>query len=136
LSAGSGGSRAAVPVLVPRGGIAVRSRALAVIEDFLSLDVRVGTIVSAEVLRGARKPSLALKIDFGPLGTKASSARITDLYEPGDLIGLQVVAVVNFPVRRIAGFDSDVLVLAADNGKGEQTLLIPERPVPDGSKVS
>lgn len=109
---------------------------MADIEAFLRLDVRVGTIVSAEVLRGARKPALALTIDFGPLGTKASSAQITDLYDPEELIGLQVVAVVNFPVRRIAGLDSEVLVLAADNGKGEQTLLIPERPVPDGSKVS
>lgn len=119
-----------------RAALAVRSRALASLEDFLTLDIRVGTIVSARALRGARKPAFALSVDFGSLGTKTSSARITDLYETEDLVGLQVVAVVNFPPRRVAGFDSEVLVLAVDDGKGEQVLLIPERPVPDGGKVS
>jgi len=87
-------------------------------------------------LRGARNPAFALSIDFGPMGTKASSAQINDLYEPEDLVGLQVFAVVNLPPRRVAGFDSQVLVLAVDNGKGESVLLMPERPVPDGSRVS
>ena len=102
----------------------------------LALDVRVGTIVGAEVLRGARRPSFALRVDFGELGVRSASAEVSDLYEPSDLVGLQVVAVVNLPPRRIAGFDSDVLVLAVGNGKGESILLIPERPVPDGGKVS
>jgi tRNA-binding protein len=109
---------------------------LATVDDFLGLDLRVGTIVSARVLRGARKPAFALSIDFGPLGTRSSSAQITDLYETEDLVGLQVVAVVNVPPRKVAGFDSEVLVLAVDDGKGEQVLLIPERPIPDGGKVS
>jgi tRNA-binding protein len=110
--------------------------ALATVEDLLALDVRVGTVVSAEALRGARKSAYALKVDFGPLGLKSSSAQITDLYEADELVGLQVIAVVNFPSRRVAGFESEVLVLAVDNGRGEQVLLIPERPVPDGGKVS
>lgn len=109
---------------------------MATVDDFLSLDVRVGTIVAAEPLKGARKRSYALKVDFGSLGTLTSSARITDLYDADELVGLQVAAVVNLPPRRVAGLDSQVLVLAADNGKGEFALLIPERPVPDGSKVS
>lgn len=109
---------------------------MATVEDFLTLDVRVGTVVAAEPLKGARKPAYALRIDFGPLGTRTSSAQIADLYEPGDLVGLQVVAVVNFPARQIAGFTSEVLVLAVENGMGEHVLLMPERPVPDGGKVS
>lgn len=110
--------------------------ALASIDEFLSLDVRVGTITSAEVLKGARRPAFALRIDFGALGVRRSSAQISDLYEPADLVGLQVVAVTNFPPKRVAGFESEVLVLAVDNGKGEQVLLMPERPIPDGGKVS
>jgi len=108
---------------------------LATVADFLSLDVRVGTIVSAEPLAGARKPAFALRIHFGDLGTRVSTAQITDLYEPGELVGLQVVAIVNFPPKRVAGLESEVLVLAADNGRGEHAILIPERPVPDGTKV-
>jgi tRNA-binding protein len=108
---------------------------LASVDEFLALDLRAGTIVSARPLRGARKPSFALTIDFGPLGRKDSSAQIAGLYEADDLIGLQVVAVVNLPVKRVAGFDSQVLVLGVDDGKGENVLLIPERPVPDGGRV-
>jgi tRNA-binding protein len=111
-------------------------RALATVDDFLALDVRVGTIVSAAPLRGARKPTFALRIDLGALGTRASSAQITDLYEADELVGLQVTAIVNLPPRRVAGFDSEVLVLAVDDGKGEHVLLIPERPIPDGGRVS
>jgi tRNA-binding protein len=99
---------------------------LASVDDFLSLDVRVGTIVSAEPLAGARKPALSLRIHFGDLGTRVSTAQISDLYESEELVGLQVVAIV----------DSEVLVLAADNGHGENAIVIPERPVPDGAKVS
>ena len=109
---------------------------MASIDDFRALEIRVGTVVSARVLRGARKPAFALSVDFGELGTKTSSAQITDLYDTEDLVGLQVVAVVNFPPRTVAGFDSEVLVLAVDDGKGEHVLLIPERPVPDGGQVS
>jgi tRNA-binding protein len=109
---------------------------LATVDDFLGLDLRVGTIVSAEVLRGARKPAFALKVDLGPLGVRQSSAQIKDLYDPAELVGLQVVAVVNLPPKRVAGWTSEVLVLAAPSGKGEHVLLMPERPVPDGGRVS
>jgi tRNA-binding protein len=108
---------------------------LAILDDFLTLDVRVGTVVSARPLQGARKPALRLSIDFGDLGTKTSSARITDLYDPEELVGLQVVAIVNFPARRVAGFDSEVLVLGVEDGTGSTVILMPERPVPDGVKV-
>ena len=111
-------------------------RALASLDDFLALELRVGTIVAARVLRGARRPAYALSIDFGALGQKNASARIAGLYESEDLIGLQVVAVVNLPAKRVAGFDSEVLVLVVDDGKGESVLLIPERPVPDAGRVS
>ena len=109
---------------------------MASLDDFLALELRVGTIVGARALRGARRPSYALSIDFGSLGQKSSSARIAGLYEAEDLIGLQVVAIVNLPVKRVAGFDSEVLVLTVDDGKGESVLLIPERPVPDAGRVS
>jgi tRNA-binding protein len=108
---------------------------LATVEDVLALDVRVGTIVGAEVLRGARRPALALKVDFGGLGVLSASAEVNDLYEPESLVGLQVVAVVNLPISRVAGLESQVLVLSVDNGRGERILLIPERPVPDGGRV-
>lgn len=109
--------------------------ALATVDELLALDLRVGTIVAAEVLRGARTPAYALKVDFGVLGTREASAEITDLYEPADLVGLQVVAIVNLPARRVAGLESAAMVLAAGTGKGERVLVIPERPVPDGGRV-
>lgn len=111
-------------------------RALATALAFLSLDVRVGTIVSARILRGARTPSFALSVDFGELGTKSASVSITDLYETDDLVGLQVAAVVNAPPESVAGLTSEVIVLAVDDGRGEKVLLIPERPVPDGGRVA
>src|SRR5262245_32910601 len=90
--------------------------ALASLDAFLSLDVRIGTIVSAEPLKGARRPALALRIDFGDLGTRTGCAEITDLYDPGELVGLQVAAVVNLPPQQVAGLVCNVMVLAADNG--------------------
>ena len=108
---------------------------MASIEAFLGLDLRIGTIVSAEPLKGAQRPALALRISFGEIGTKSASAELVDLYEPDDLVGLQVVAVVNLPPVQVAGLLCEVLVLSADNGRGEQALLIPERPVPDGGPV-
>lgn len=95
----------------------------------------MGTIVSARPLQGARLPTAALTIDFGALGSRSAAARIQDLYDPMDLIGLQVAAIVNFPPRQIAGFASEVRVLAVDDGRGQNILLIPERPIPDGGKV-
>ena len=104
------------------------------LEDWLALDVRVGTVVAAEPLRGARTPALVLRIEFGE-ETKSGVAGITDLYEPGELVGLQVAAVVNLPPQKVGGFQSEVRVLAVGDGRGESVLLIPERPVPDGGKV-
>lgn len=109
---------------------------VATIEDFERLDVRVGTIVSAEPFPKARKPAYRLTIDFGPeLGMKRSSAQITVHYAPEALVGRQVMAVVNFPPRRIAGFDSEVLTLGVPDDQGEVVLLRPDLPVPNGGRM-
>jgi tRNA-binding protein len=108
---------------------------LANVDAFLALDVRVGTIVSARVLRGARTPSFALRVEFGELGPRNTCVEIADLYEPDELVGLQVAAVVNVPKTMVAGLESEVLVLTVDDGRGERVLLMPERPIPDGGKV-
>lgn len=102
--------------------------------DFARVDMRAGRVLTAEPLPGARVPAYRLTVDFGELGVKRSSARITDLYGPDDLVGRLVVAVVNFPPRRIAGFLSEVLVLGLD-GPGGVVLLAPERQVSPGQRV-
>ncbi|MFM1874638.1 MAG: chaperone CsaA [Bacteroidota bacterium] len=104
-------------------------------EDFQQLDIRVGTIVHAEPFLGANKPAYKLTIDFGSLGQKTSSAQITALYSLDDLKGRQVMAVINFPVKRIAGFKSEVLVLGVVNEEKEVVLLKPASEVPNGSVV-
>lgn len=109
---------------------------MATIEDFHRLDVRIGTIVSAEPFPEARKPAIKLLIDFGPLGVKRSSAQITKRYEAEKLVGRQVTAVVNFPPRRIAGFESEVLVLGGVPEEGDVVLLQPDKPIPDGTPVA
>lgn len=106
------------------------------ISQFAALDIRVGTILLAEPFAKARKPAYKLLVDFGPLGTKKSSAQITDLYTPQTLVGRQVVAVVNFPPRQIADFISEVLVLGSVNAQGHVTLLQPERPAANGDKIA
>jgi tRNA-binding protein len=109
---------------------------MATIEQFSALDIRVGTVVDASPFPEARKPSLKLRIDFGPeLGIKRSSAQLTVHYVASDLIGRQVVAVVNFPARRIAGFDSEVLVLGAMPTAQEVVLLRPDKPVANGTAI-
>jgi tRNA-binding protein len=107
------------------------------LDDFQKIDIRVGTVVSAEPFPEARKPSIKLAIDFGPaLGTKRSSAQLTRHYTPEQLVGRQVVAVVNFPARRIAGFASEVLVLGACPEPDDVVLLSVETAVPDGARIA
>ena len=104
--------------------------------DFSSIDMRVGTIVKAEPFPEARKPAIKLHIDFGPeLGVKRSSAQLTLHYKPEDLIGLQVVAAVNLGTRRIATFDSEVLVLGAMPQPTEVVLLRVDHAVPNGTRI-
>ncbi len=105
------------------------------LEAFDALDLRVGRIVAAEPLAGARKPAYKLSVDLGPLGTKGSSAQITDLYTPEALVGRLVVCAVNLGVRRIAGFASEVLVLGLPDEVGRVVLLAVERDVPLGGRV-
>lgn len=106
------------------------------ISQFTALDIRVGTVLAAEPFAKARKPAYKLRIDFGPLGIKKSSAQITDLYTPEILVGRQVIAVVNFPPRQIADFISEVLVLGSVNEQGHVTLLQPERAAANGEKIA
>ncbi len=105
------------------------------ITDFGKLDLRTGTVLKAELLVNAKTPAYLLEIDFGKLGIKKSSAQITDLYKPADLIGRQIVAIVNLPPKKIAGIKSEVLVLGANDKEHEVVLLEPQKSIPNGSKV-
>ena len=105
-------------------------------DDFLRIDIRIGTIVEAEPFPEARKPAFKLKIDFGPaIGVKKSSAQIVDRYALDDLIGRQVAAVVNFPPRQIGKFLSEVLTLGFADADGAVILFAPDTPVPNGSRL-
>jgi tRNA-binding protein len=103
---------------------------------FERVDVRAGTITAAEPFPEARKPAYKLTLDFGAtIGQRRSSAQIVALYQPCDLVGTQVLAVINFPKKRIAGFESDVLVLGVPDESGNVVLLRPERSVANGVRM-
>jgi tRNA-binding protein len=105
-------------------------------EDFERVDVRVGEVIEVEHFPEARKPAFKLVVDFGlEVGTRRTSAQLTARYEPEALVGRQVVAVVNFPPKRIAGFKSEVLVLGVPDENGEVVLLSPDHVVPSGGRM-
>jgi tRNA-binding protein len=106
------------------------------IKDFGKLDLRIGTVLKAELLDKAKKPAYLLEIDFGDLGIKKSSAQIADLYQPSDLVGKQIVAVINLSPKRIAGITSEVLVLGANSKEKAVVLLEPQKNIPNGAKIS
>jgi tRNA-binding protein len=105
------------------------------IDDFLAVDIRVGTILVAEPFPEARRPAIKLVIDFGPLGTRRSSAQITEHYTPEGLVGRQVVAIVNLPPRQIGPMMSEVLTLGFPDASGKVILVGPDQPVPDGGRL-
>lgn len=108
---------------------------MAVFDDFMKLDIRVGTITGAKVFEKARKPAYQLTLDFGEeIGVKRSSAQITEVYTPEELVGRQVLAVVNFPPRQIADFMSEVLVLGTYSAQGV-VLAVPDKAVRNGDRL-
>lgn len=108
---------------------------MAVFDDFMKLDIRVGTVTEAKFFARARKPAYQLSVDFGgEIGVKRSSAQITERYKPEELVGKQVLGVVNFPPRQIADFMSEVLVLGTYS-EGGVVLITPDKPVKNGDKL-
>lgn len=110
---------------------------MATIDDFMKLDMRIGTVTKAEPFPEAKKPAIKVEVDLGDdLGVKQSSAQITKRYKPEDLVGRQVVCVVNFPPMRIAGYKSEVLVMGGMESQDDVVLLAPDEKVTNGVKVS
>ena len=106
-----------------------------IVAAFAALDIRTGTIVEASPLEGARKPAFRLRIFFGALGARTSTAQLTERYSPESLVGKQVLAVLNLPVKRIAGVASEVLTLGVADERGAVVLVAPDSRVPDGSRL-
>ena len=106
------------------------------IDDFKKIELRVGTIVTVDEFPEAKKPAYKLKIDFGGFGIKQSSAQVTDNYLPADLLNRQVVAVVNFPPKKIASLISEALVLGTDGNENGIILLDLDKPIQNGVKIS
>ena len=105
-------------------------------DDFMKVELRVGRVVQAEVFAEARKPACKLQVDFGPeLGVRKSSAQITALYQPQDLVGRLVVAVVNFPKKQIGPLMSECLVTGFHNADGHVALCVPDQDVPLGTRL-
>ena len=136
LAAGSGQAGAGMTRL--RGDAMAESDSPNTIafDDFLKVDIRAGRVVDVQPFPEARKPAFKLWIDFGPgIGVKKSSAQITELYSPDELIGRQVLAVVNFPPRQIGPFRSEVLTLGCSDSEGRVVLLTPDSEVPPGARM-
>lgn len=108
---------------------------MATLDELLDLDVRVGTVVGVRSLRGARRPTLALTLDLGPGGRRETCLESGGRDEPDQMLGLQVAAVVNLPPRTVAGQRVDAWLLSAPDGQGNRVLLLPERPLAEGSRV-
>ena len=105
-------------------------------DDFIRVELRVGRVVEARPFPEARKPAYVLHVDFGPdLGVRKSSAQITDLYQPGELVGRLVVAVVNFPKKQIGPLQSECLVTGFHDANGHVALCVPDRDVPPGTRL-
>jgi tRNA-binding protein len=105
-------------------------------DDFLRVEVRVGTVIAVEEFPEARQPAYKLRLDFGPeIGERKSSAQLTKNYRPDELVGRQVAAVLNFPPRQIAKFMSEVLVLGFPDADGEVVLMAPDKAVPNGGRL-
>lgn len=102
--------------------------------DFTKVEMRVGTVISAEVFKEVRNPAYKIIVDFGELGTRKTSAQITKLYTPEEIIGKQVIAVVNFPAKQIANIQSECLIMGAVDGS-EVTLLAVDKPVKNGLRI-
>jgi tRNA-binding protein len=103
--------------------------------DFEKVELRVGTIIDAQPFPEARKPAYKLQIDFGEFGVKKSSAQITDLYTVNELVGRQVIAVINFPTKQIGPFISECLVTGFENEKGQIVLAVPDQKLQNGAKL-